>query len=375
MAGMRTVEELLSATPRPLSTSPCSAPSRMSTTTASCSRRCWRARRALDDIVINPAGLVRGQRHHSCIAGEPVARIDRAARRSSPRPAAARALRPAAARHRLATRSSCRFPASDLPGRRAPFATSTTSDRCSTPRAPQARAVVIGGGLLGLEAAYGLKQRGMTVAVVHLMPTLMERQLDAAAGQLLQRDLDRARHRLLHQRPDRGDPRRPTRSRACSSPTARRFRPTWWCMAVGIRPEHRPGRAAGLDVNRGVMVVRRHAHQRPAIFSRSANAWSTAARCSAWWRRCGIRPRSAQPSSPATRRRCSPPRALSTSLKITGIDVFSAGALTAADDGRRRDHAARRLRAASTRSSCCATASWSAPCSTATSPTAPGTCS
>jgi NAD(P)H-nitrite reductase large subunit len=39
------------------------------------------------------------------------------------------------------------------------------------------RAVVIGGGLLGLEAAWGLKQRGMSVALVHLMPTLMERQL------------------------------------------------------------------------------------------------------------------------------------------------------------------------------------------------------
>src|SRR6202012_5975146 len=49
---------------------------------------------------------------------------------------------------------------------------------------------VIGGGLLGLEAAWGLKQRGMSVALVHLMPTLVERQLDAAAGQMLQRDLD-----------------------------------------------------------------------------------------------------------------------------------------------------------------------------------------
>ena len=51
------------------------------------------------------------------------------------------------------------------------------------------RAVVIGGGLLGLEAAWGLKRRGMEVAVVHLMPTLMERQLDESAGKLLQRDL------------------------------------------------------------------------------------------------------------------------------------------------------------------------------------------
>src|SRR5947207_15468861 len=44
------------------------------------------------------------------------------------------------------------------------------------------RAVVIGGGLLGLEAAHGLNLRGMHVTVVHLMDTLMERQLDAAAG-------------------------------------------------------------------------------------------------------------------------------------------------------------------------------------------------
>ena len=48
-------------------------------------------------------------------------------------------------------------------------------------------AVVIGGGLLGLEAAAGLALKGMKVAVVHLMPTLMERQLDANAGYLLQK--------------------------------------------------------------------------------------------------------------------------------------------------------------------------------------------
>jgi nitrite reductase (NADH) large subunit len=47
--------------------------------------------------------------------------------------------------------------------------------------------VVIGGGLLGLEAAAGLNEQGMDVTVVHIMPTLMERQLDPAAGYLLQR--------------------------------------------------------------------------------------------------------------------------------------------------------------------------------------------
>src|SRR5690606_28352764 len=50
-----------------------------------------------------------------------------------------------------------------------------------------ARVVVIGGGLLGLEAAAGLKMQGMDVTVLHLMPTLMERQLDPAAGYLLEK--------------------------------------------------------------------------------------------------------------------------------------------------------------------------------------------
>src|SRR3546814_4885680 len=59
------------------------------------------------------------------------------------------------------------------------------------PNGEQGRAVVIGGGLLGLEAAHGLSLRGMQVTVVHLMPTLMERQLDEAAGYLLKPELER----------------------------------------------------------------------------------------------------------------------------------------------------------------------------------------
>src|SRR3954469_23137392 len=52
------------------------------------------------------------------------------------------------------------------------------------------KAVVIGGGLLGLEAANGLMKRGMEVTVVHVMPWLMERQLDDVAGKLLQKSLE-----------------------------------------------------------------------------------------------------------------------------------------------------------------------------------------
>ena len=69
-------------------------------------------------------------------------------------------------------------------------ASSLTSTRCLRSHAAAARAAIIGGGLLGLEAADALARRGMTVTVVHLLATLMERQLDAAAATLLQASLE-----------------------------------------------------------------------------------------------------------------------------------------------------------------------------------------
>ncbi|PCH66985.1 MAG: nitrite reductase large subunit, partial [Rhodobacteraceae bacterium] len=55
---------------------------------------------------------------------------------------------------------------------------------------PGAKAIIIGGGLLGLEAAAALNEQGMKVTVLHLMGHLMERQLDPAAGYLLQKELE-----------------------------------------------------------------------------------------------------------------------------------------------------------------------------------------
>ena len=55
---------------------------------------------------------------------------------------------------------------------------------------PGAKAVVIGGGVLGLEAAAGMAARGTEVVVIHIMGHLMERQLDPSAGYLLQKDLE-----------------------------------------------------------------------------------------------------------------------------------------------------------------------------------------
>ena len=64
------------------------------------------------------------------------------------------------------------------------------TERMITAAAQYRDAVVIGGGLLGLEAANGLKLRGMNVTVVHLMPWLMERQLDRTAANMLQKTLE-----------------------------------------------------------------------------------------------------------------------------------------------------------------------------------------
>jgi nitrite reductase (NADH) large subunit len=95
------------------------------------------------------------------------------------------------------------------------------------------RAVVIGGGLLGLEAAVGLQEPGMEVSVVHLMPTLMERQLDPPAGFLLAQAIE-ARGVKVYLKAntkeilgtDHAHGPRP----ACapsSSTTGRKFQPIW----------------------------------------------------------------------------------------------------------------------------------------------------
>lgn len=115
------------------------------------------------------------------------------------------------------------------------------------------KAVVIGGGLLGLEAAAGLKTRGMDVTVLHLMPTLMERQLDPAAGYLLQRELEsrgikvitKANTKAIH-----GNGK--VESIELADGTI--IPATLVVMAVGIRPNADIAKDAGLDVNRGIVV-------------------------------------------------------------------------------------------------------------------------
>ena len=117
----------------------------------------------------------------------------------------------------------------------------------------RARAVVIGGGLLGLEAAAGLKARGMDVTVVHVMPTLMERQLDPAAGYLLQKAVEARGITVLTKANTKaivGD----GKVEGVEFADGTVIPASLVVMAVGIRPNTELAKACGLTVNRGIVT-------------------------------------------------------------------------------------------------------------------------
>jgi nitrite reductase (NADH) large subunit len=125
-------------------------------------------------------------------------------------------------------------------------------------------AVVIGGGLLGLEAANGLLKRGMDVTVVHLAPWLMERQLDETAARLLQRALEQRGIRFLLGAQTEallpaagqasGQDGQRSRVGAVCLKDGQKLPADLVVMAVGIRPNTDLAQAMGLHVNRGIVV-------------------------------------------------------------------------------------------------------------------------
>jgi nitrite reductase (NADH) large subunit len=130
----------------------------------------------------------------------------------------------------------------------------------------RAKAVVIGGGLLGLEAAAGLKERGMEVTVLHVMPTLMERQLDPAAGYLLQKAVEARGIKVLTKANTKaiiGN----GKVEGVELADGTVLPATLVVMAVGIRPNVGLARDAGLEVNRGIVVDDRMQTSDPDIFA------------------------------------------------------------------------------------------------------------
>ncbi len=117
-------------------------------------------------------------------------------------------------------------------------------------------AVVIGGGLLGLEAANGLMLRGMQVSVVHVMPTLMERQLDTVAGGLLQKSLEeRGLKFLMGAQTQELVGGEDGRVKAIKFKDGTEVPADLVVMAVGIRPNTELAQSMRLHVDRGIVVT------------------------------------------------------------------------------------------------------------------------
>ena len=115
------------------------------------------------------------------------------------------------------------------------------------------KAVVIGGGLLGLEAARGLQVQGCDVTVIHLMPTLMERQLDPDGGDYLRRKIEALGVRVMLSKQTSefmGNGHVQGLRFACGEEVDAEL----VVIAAGIRPNIELARAAGVEVGRGIVV-------------------------------------------------------------------------------------------------------------------------
>ena len=191
-------------------------------------------------------------------------------------------------------------------------------------------AVVIGGGLLGLEAANGLALNGMTTTILHLMPTLMERQLEPVSAGLLKADLTARGITVLTEANTSailGD----DRVRGVRLNDGRELPADIVVMAAGIRPNIALAKSAGLACGRGVRVDDGLRTSDPAIFA----VGECVEHCGATFglvaplfemakiaadRITGVAESDYVPAVTGTR------------LKVTGIDMFSAGDFVG-DDG------------------------------------------
>jgi nitrite reductase (NADH) large subunit len=281
--------------------------------------------KTFDDIVINPRQWY-ADNDITLVAGDPVVAIDRAARTVT-----SRSGRVACYDRLLIATGSDPFiipvPGRDLPGV-VSFRDMKDVDAMLAAAAGGGDAVVIGGGLLGLEAAHGLALRGMKVTVVHLMPTLMERQLDEAAAWLLKDALERRGQTILTGA-DTAEIYGDGRVEGVRLKDGRAIPASLVVMAVGIRPAVALAREAGLDVGRGIRVDDDMVTSDPAILAvgecveHDGQVYGLVAPL---WDMCrsladGLTGRPGGYRGSVT----------STKLKVAGLDVFSAGDFSGGD--------------------------------------------
>ncbi len=327
MAGMRTVEELLRLAPDAYDVTVFGAEPHVNYNRILLSPVLSGEKRR-EDIVLH--GLEWYAEHHVTLhCADPVVEIDRRRRvvRSS------KGVESHYDRLLVATGSTpfmLPIPGKDLPG------VVTFRDLADVDTMLQAarryrKAAVIGGGLLGLEAAHALSRRGMDVTVVHLLPALMERQLDGAAAALLKASLES--RSLKFRMPAKtvlilGE----DRARGLRFEDDSELEADLIVMAVGIRPNTELAARAGLRCERGILVndtlqtfdpsvyaVGECVQHRNNLFGLVAPLWDQARVCAAHLAEVGV-----------SRFRGT---LTATQLKVTGIEMYSAGDFLGADGG------------------------------------------
>lgn len=336
MAGMRTVEELLKLAPDRYEITVFGAEPHGNYNRIMLSPL-LAGDKHFDDIVLNSHQWYEEHGIRLC-AGDPAVAIDRERRivRS------ARGREVAYDRLLLATGSQpfrIPVPGVDLPG----VLTFRTLEDVQTMIAAAERggtAVVIGGGLLGLEAASALNQRGMKVTVVHVAACLMERQLDTLAAELLRETLEkRGLQFALAAQTEAfvGD----STVRAVRLKGGVELPADLVVMTAGVRPDIALARDAGLACERAILVddtlqtqtdpciyaVGECVQHRGSTFGLVAPLWEQAKVCAAYLAGVGGPVYVQTP--------------LSAKLKVSGVGVFSAGDLAEGSDRENlvlRDH-------------------------------------
>jgi nitrite reductase (NADH) large subunit len=208
------------------------------------------------------------------------------------------------------------------------FRDSRDVDLLLTLAAQRKRVVVVGGGLLGLEAAYGLAKAGAQVDLIHLMDRLMERQLDAPAAALLKSLVERKGIKILlnaNTARIHGE----THVEAVELVDGRRIEAEAVIFAAGIRPNVALAKEAGISVNRGVVVDDHLQTSAARVFALGECAEHR-----------GICYGLVEPAYEQARvlarhlagaNAAYPGSVVATNLKVSGVSVFSAGDFLGAD--------------------------------------------